>query len=393
MFFSRTAFLSAGMMCGCAGAHEPPPTAAPKAADISSTTATSGLRAAPSAVAVDSGQPLDSGLAPLAFKAVALPAVHAPAAVDYIAYEPGRERIWVPVANTGSVDVFNIAARTFTRIGGFTTSELEVKGSKRTMGPSAVSIGDGFAYVGNRATHEVCSVSTSTLTIGACLKLPSATDGVAYVASAKEVWVTTPRVQAITVLDASTPDALVAKGVVKLDGSPEGYALDDTRGLFFTNLEDRNKTVVIDIKSHKSRATWSLDCSSDGPRGIAADTQRGFLYVACTDQVLVLDGARDGAKLAMLDTGGGVDNVDWLEARRLLYVAAGKAATLTVAHVDDRGQLSVVARSATADGARNGVADTSGNAYVVDRASARLLVFRTPLEPGCPSAGGSRGSR
>jgi DNA-binding beta-propeller fold protein YncE len=314
-------------------------------------------------------------LATLAFKAVALPAVRATAAVDYIAYEPGRERVWVPIANTGSVDVFDIATRTFTRIDGFTTSELEVKGSKRTMGPSAVSIGDGFAYVGNRATQEVCSVSTSTLTIGMCLKLPSATDGVAYVASAKEVWVTTPRVQAIAVLDASKPDALVSKATVKLDGAPEGYALDDRRGLFFTNLEDRNKTVVIDIKSHKLRATWSLDCSSDGPRGIAADAKRAFLYVACTDQVLVLDSARNGAKLAMLDTGGGVDNVDWLEARQLLYVAAGKSAALTVAHVDDRGQLSVVARSATADGARNGVADASGNAYVVDRANARLLVF------------------
>jgi DNA-binding beta-propeller fold protein YncE len=376
MLFSRTAFLSVGMMCGCAGAHEPPPTAAPKAADVSSATATPEARAAaPSAIVVDSGQPSDSGLATLAFKAVALPAVRAPAAVDYIAYEPGRERIWVPVANSGSVDVFDIATRTFTRIDGFTTAEVENKGSKRTIGPSAVSIGDGFAYVGNRATQEVCSVSTSTLTIGMCLKLPSATDGVAYVASAKEVWVTTPRVQAIAVLDASKPDALVAKATVKLDGAPEGYALDDRHGLFFTNLEDRNKTVVIDIKSHKARVTWSLDCSSDGPRGIAADAKRGFVYVACTDQVLVLDSARNGAKLAMLDTGGGVDNVDWLEARQLLYVAAGKSAALTVAHVDDRGQLLVVARNGTADGARNGVADASGNAYVVDRANARLLVF------------------
>jgi hypothetical protein len=376
MLFSRSVSLSLTLMCSCAGAHEPPPIAAPKAADVSSAAATPETRAvAPSSIVVDSGQPSDSGLAPLAFKALALPDVRAPAAVDYIAYEPGRERVWVPVANTGSVDVFDIATRTFTRIDGFTTSELEVKGTKRTMGPSAVSIGDGFAYVGNRATQEVCSVSTSTLTIGMCLKLPSATDGVAYVASAKEVWVTTPRAQAIAVLDASKPDALVSKATVKLDGAPEGYALDDRRGLFFTNLEDRNKTVVIDIKSHKSRATWSLDCSSDGPRGIAADAKRGFVYVACTDQVLVLDGARSGTKLAMLDTGGGVDNVDWLEARQRLYVAAGKAARLTVAHVDDRGQLSVVARSATADGARNGVADASGNAYVVDRANARLLVF------------------
>jgi DNA-binding beta-propeller fold protein YncE len=375
-FFSRVFSGSAAVLCSCAQPSAPPPNVSAKTPDTSSATTTpEASAAAPSAVMADSEMPAGPALAALVFEQVALPAVHAPAAVDYIAYEPGRERVWVPVANTGSVDVFDIATRTFTRIDGFTTSELEVKGTKRTMGPSSVAIGDGFAYVGNRATQEVCSVSTSTLTIGICLKLPSATDGVAYVASAKEVWVTTPRAQAIAVLDASKPDALVSKATVKLDGAPEGYALDDRRGLFFTNLEDRNKTVVIDIKSHKSRATWSLYCSSDGPRGIAADAKRGFVYVACTDQVLVLDGARNGAKLATLDTGGGVDNVDWIEARQLLYVAAGKAATLTVAHVDDQGQPSVVARNATANGARNGVADASGNAYVVDRANARLLAF------------------
>jgi hypothetical protein len=187
--------------------------------------------------------------------------------------------------------------------------------------------------------------------------------------------VTTPQDQAIIVLDASKPDSLVTKATVRLDGAPEGYAVDATRGLFFTNLEDKNETVVIDVKTHKPKATWSLACSSAGPRGIASEAKRGFVYVACTDQVLVLDGARNGAKLAALDTGAGVDNVDWLEARQLLYVAAGKAATLTVAHVADGGQLSVVSRGATGDGARNAVADASGDAYVVDRANARLLAF------------------
>jgi DNA-binding beta-propeller fold protein YncE len=375
-FLSRAVSGSVALMCSCGRAAAPPPNVSAKTPDTSSVSTIPEARAAPpSALIVDSGPPSGPGVAALVFDPVALPSVHAPAAVDYIAYEPGRERIWVPVANTGSVDVFDIASRTFTRIDGFTTSELQVQGSTRTMGPSAVSIGERFAYVGNRATHEVCPVRTSTLTLGTCLKLASATDGVAYVASAKEVWVTTPQDQAIIVLDASKPDSLVTKATVRLDGAPEGYAVDATRGLFFTNLEDKNETVVIDVKTHKPKATWSLACSSAGPRGIASEAKRGFVYVACTDQVLVLDGARNGAKLAALDTGAGVDNVDWLEARQLLYVAAGKAATLTVAHVADGGQLSVVSRGATGDGARNAVADASGDAYVVDRANARLLAF------------------
>src|SRR5208283_4059888 len=66
----------------------------------------------------------------------------------------------------------------------------------------------------------------------------------------RTAWVTTPQNQTLTVLDASKPDTLKAKTTIKLEGDPEGYAVDASRGLFFTNLEDKNKTVVIDVASH-----------------------------------------------------------------------------------------------------------------------------------------------
>jgi hypothetical protein len=273
------------------------------------------------------------------------------------------------------VDVYDTAAGSFTKVDGFKTEERDFKGKKRTMGPSAVAIGDGFAYVGNRATSEICPVDLGTLKPGKCLKLPSPTDGVAYVASAKEVWVTTPKAQTIAILDASKPDALKPKTSIKVDGSPEGYAFDASRNLFFTNLEDKNKTLEIDVGTHKVRATWTPDCGADGPRGIAAEASHGFVFVACTDHLDVLDGAHDGAVLAKLDTGAGVDNIDWLEPQRLLFVAGGKAAKLTIARVDDKGMPTVVASGASTDGARNGVADASGNTYVADPVNARLLVF------------------
>jgi DNA-binding beta-propeller fold protein YncE len=253
-----------------------------------------------------------------------------------------------------------------------------MRGKKRKMGPSAVTIGEGYAYVGDRATGEVCGVDTSTLKPGKSVTV-GGTDGVAYVASAKEVWVTKPGDQTVVVLDASKPEALKVKTAIKLDGAPEGYAIDPSAGTFFTNLEDKNKTVVIDVKTHKPRATWKIDCGEAGPRGIAADAARGFVFVACTDRVLVLDGAHDGAALASLDTGAGVDNIDWLAPQRLLFVAAGRAAKLTVARIDDKGQPAVVAAGATVEGARNAVADASGNAYVPDAGNARLLVVPLAL--------------
>ena len=99
------------------------------------------------------------------------------------------------------------------------------------------------------------------------------------------------------------------------------------------------------------------------------------MFVACTDHVVVLDPGHDGARLATLETGAGVDNIDWLDARRLLFVGAARAGKLTIARVDDAGWPTVVATSDTPQGARNPVADAQGNAYEADPANGGVLVF------------------
>ncbi len=355
----------------------PPPPAAPTTptASASGSPSPAGVSAA-DASAAPAAPPATTASSPAnAMKALALPGSQGPAFLDYIAYERGRGRVWVPVGSTGSVDVLDTAAGTFTRIDGFKTVEREARGQKRTMGPSAVSIGDGFAYVGNRGTSEVCAVDVKTLKITNCLKLPSIIDGVAYVGASKEVWVTAPKDGKLLVLDASKPDRLASKTSVALAGEPEGYAVDESRGLFFTNLEDKGGTVVIDVKTHKPRATWNAGCGADGPRGVAVDEARNFVVVACTDHVQVLDAGHDGAKLGKLDTGAGVDNIDLPAGKKLLYVGAGKAERLTVARLDDQGKLEAVATAATAPGARNPVADDSGNVYLADSATSRILAF------------------
>jgi DNA-binding beta-propeller fold protein YncE len=307
-------------------------------------------------------------------KPIGLPGTNGHATLDYLIFEPAHGRVWAPVGDTGSVDVLDPASGQFTRIDGFKNAEREVHSKKRMMGPSSGSFGEGFVYIGNRASSEVCPIDAGTLKPGKCLKLATAPDGVAYVASAKELWVTTPKDSSLTVLDASKPGTLKPKAVVKMPGSPEGYAVDDTRGLFFTNLEDKDQTVVIDVKTHKIKSTWPSACGSDGPRGIAVDTANQVVMVACTDHLQVLDGGRDGAQIAKLDTGAGVDNVEWLPSQRLLYVGAAKAAKLTVIHVDEKGQPTVVATGPTTEGARNAVVDASGNAYLADPINGGVLV-------------------
>ena len=367
-----------GGCCSGGGAHPPPPPPPPDKTTVSVVPPVGSVpavdAASPSAVTPAPAP----GPAQLTARSLPLPGATAPVSVDYLAIDRARGKVWVPVGDTGSADVLDVATSTFTRVDGFKTGEREIRGKRRLVGPSAAYIGDGYAYIGNRATSEVCPVDVKTMKAGNCLKLAAASDGVAYVAATKEVWVTTPRDHSLTVLDASKPDTLKAKLVIKLDGESEGYAIDESRGLFFTNLEDKDKTVVVDVKTHAVKATWSPGCGGDGPRGLAVDTARNFVVVACTDHLQVLDAGHDGAPLGKADTGGGVDNIDYVDALHYVYAVSGKTAKLSVVRLDDKGQLTVVATAATTEGTRNTVADDAGNAYVLDGLGAKLWIVPAP---------------
>lgn len=300
--------------------------------------------------------------------------------MDYLAYDRARHRVWVPAGNTGSVDVVDASNDRVARVEGFPTAEMERSGTKRTVGPSSAAVGDGVVYIGNRGDSSVCAVEAESLRRGPCVKLESLPDGLAYVASTKEVWVTTPRDKSIAVLDAGATGALAWKAKISLDGAPEGFAVDDGRGVFYTNLEDKDRTLTIDITSRQVTRTWLSGCGEDGPRGLALDHDFDFLFVACRDRVMVLDAGHDGKRLCTITVGDGVDNIDYLEPGRELYAAAARAATLTIARLDPQGGLTPLRVVATVSGARNAVVTEEGTAYLTDSPEGKILVV-APVAP------------
>jgi DNA-binding beta-propeller fold protein YncE len=312
---------------------------------------------------------------PLTVLAIALPGAPAGAVtMDYLAYDRARHRVWVPAGNTGSVDVVDTESGKLTRIEGFPTAEVERGGTRRTVGPSSATVANDFVFVGNRADSSVCAINAASLEKAGCLTLAAMPDGLAYVAATSEVWVTTPRIRSITILGATSSGTLTLQGTLPLDGAPEGYAVDDARGIFYTNLEDRDRTLAIDIRRRQVTQTWQPACGEDGPKGLALDPQLDHLFVACGDHVVLLDVGHHGEPLSRIDTGAGVDNIDYVPKRRELYAAAAKAATLTVARLDERGTLATLMVAPTATGARNAVATDEGTAYLTDSRNGRLLV-------------------
>jgi hypothetical protein len=274
--------------------------------------------------------------------------------MDYIAYDQAHHRVWVPAGNTASVDVVDDSDGEVTRIEGFATAEVERQGAKRTIGPSPAAVGAGVVYVGNRADSTVCAVDAEALRMGACLKLTSTPDGVASVAS---------------------------KTKIPLEGRPEGYAADDSRGLFYTNLEDKDRTVTIDVKSCKVTSTWQPHCGEDGPKGLALDGRSDFLLVACPDHVILLDAGHHGKQLFSLPVGDGIDGIDCVESRHELFAAAGRAAKPAVARLDPAGGLTLLWTADTAPGARIAVATDEGTAYLTDSRRGKILVVAPGSSP------------
>jgi DNA-binding beta-propeller fold protein YncE len=309
--------------------------------------------------------------------AIALPG-GAPVGMDYLAFDRVNERLWVPSGNTGAVNVVDVETGKLHALGGFATAPA-AKAGRPNVGPSSVALGAGMAWIGNRGDDTVCAFDGKTLARRACAKLETMPDGLAYVAATHELWATTPRTRSLTIV-AVTPATFGVPVRVALEGSPEGYAVDETTGRFYTNLEDKDRTVAVDVKSHKVLASWPTGCGADGPRGLALDTKRQLLFSACTDGAVALDLNRDGAIVGRLETGAGVDNLDYDPKRALLFVASSKEGTLTVARVAKTGALTSAAVVPTAKGARNAVTDARGTAYVADSPDGRIVVVPLPAE-------------
>lgn len=307
-------------------------------------------------------------------KAIALPGAEAGVFLDYLAYDAAHHRVWVPAGGTGKVDVIDAKTGELTPIDGWPTKEVERRGQKRLMGPSAATVGDGVVYIGNRGDSSVCAVDAKTLAKQGCVTLDSSPDGLQYIAATHEVWVTTPRDKQIRILDVKKPGEPKAVGKIEFEGEPEGFAIDNKRKVFFTNLEDKDKTLAVDVAKRAVTKTWESKCGEDGPKGLVFDDKANHLLVVCPASLEVLDVAKDGAQVGKLDVGDGLDAVGWVASKRLVFAAAGRAQKMVVASLPASGALAEVSTVATAPGARNAVAADDGTAFVADGPAGRILM-------------------
>jgi hypothetical protein len=150
-----------------------------------------------------------------------------------------------------------------------------------------------------------------------------------------------------TVIDPNSGD-VVAK--ITLTGKvPEG-GVSDGKGRIFINLEDKNAIDVIDTKTWKVVATWSIE-PCDGPTGIAMDRTTNRIFAGCSNKSVVVDAAT-GKVVAQITNGNGVDALGWDQSQKLMYIPAGRDGNVTVVHEDSPDKYTVVATVPTMAGAK-----------------------------------------
>src|SRR5438477_1726519 len=316
-------------------------------------------------------------------KPIALPGANGAVTLDYFTHDPATGKLWVPASNLGSVLAIDEKTDAVSPISGFKTGEIERRGQKRIVGPTSATIGDGVVYAGNRGDATLCVIDAKTLERGECVPASPdhsiTPDGVVYVAATKEVWINTRPATAanvdpaksLHVFDATDPRHLKWKTKIPLENLGEGYAVDNGHGFFYTNVEEIGATVAVDVRTRKIVSKWNPGSADVG--GLALDSVRGFLFVACGDHVVNLDAGHDGKILDSIQTGAGLDNIDYSAEKKIIYAAASQAATLTIAEVGDDGKFHLKATVPAVKGVRSVVAAKDETAYLINPAEGRML--------------------
>jgi DNA-binding beta-propeller fold protein YncE len=149
------------------------------------------------------------------------------------------------------------------------------------------------------------------------------------------------------VIDAKSGEVVTT---IPLTGrAPEG-GVSDGKGRIYINLEDQNAIDVVDTKTWKVVATWTI-APCDGPTGIALDRATNRLFAGCSDTSVVVD-ATTGKVVAKLANGDGVDALGWDAGEKLIYIPAGRDGTVTVYHEDSPDRYTRVATVKTMPGVK-----------------------------------------
>ena len=224
-----------------------------------------------------------------------------------------------------------------------------IPGQKRSHGVAIVpQVGRGFISDGGGDGAVVIFDLKTNAVLGSIPAQPDA-DGIIFDPSSGLVLVVSGDEGVLMTLK---PDIDPKTGKldppIDLGGKPEFLAADG-KGKVYINLVDKNEVAVVDMKTRKVTARWSV-APGGSPVGMSMDTKRRLLFIGCRNpQKLIVMSADDGKVLADLPIGQGVD------ATKIdgdLAFASTADGSLAVAREKSAGKFEIIETVKTPPGAK-----------------------------------------
>jgi DNA-binding beta-propeller fold protein YncE len=237
-----------------------------------------------------------------------------------------------------------------------------VSGLKQSHGIAlAGEFGRGFITDG--AQGKVIIFDLRTLKVLSEAKAAADADSIVYDPASKRIFSLNGDSKNSTVIDAKSGNVV---GTVDLDGAPE-FAVADTKGTVYVNIEDKNEVAAIDSRTLKVISRWPL-APAGGPTALAIDTAHRRLFSSGREPaILVVMDADNGKVIQSFPITAGADANVYEPETRLLFVAT-RAGMIHVFHEDSPDNFSVVETVKTEFGAKTMGLDTKTHDLFVDTA-------------------------
>jgi YVTN family beta-propeller protein len=209
----------------------------------------------------------------------------------------------------------------------------------------APDLGRGFSSNGRE--DKVSIVDLKTLKTLSKVDTGKNPDAIVYEPGQQEVYAFNGRGDSATVIDAKTSKVVTA---IPLPGRPEFAAVDPNAGRVYCNIEDKSEVAAIDTKTHKVVNTWPV-APGEEPSGISIDVARHRVFSGCHNKMMVMSDTTEGKAIANVPIGERVDGGAFDPGLQYAFSSCGDG-TVTIAHEDAPGKLTIVQSLTTERGAR-----------------------------------------
>ena len=271
---------------------------------------------------------------------------------DYMTSDAGNHLVYV----TRSTHTLAIDASTGKIV-------ADIAGQLRSHGVALVP-GAGHGFISDGKDGSVVVFDLKTYRPLGKIKAADDADGIIYDKGTNKVLVACGDAGVLVAISGDAdPTSGTPDPAIDLGGKPEFLAADG-RGMAYVNLVDKGQVVAVDLKASKVVARWAT-APGGSPVGLAIDPQHRRLFVGCRNpNVMVVMNADDGAVLASLPIGAGVDATAF-DGNAFASTGDGN---ITVVAETSPGKFEVIQNVPTARGARTMCVDTTTHILYVPTA-------------------------